>query len=183
MSTAAFQKAIAFILPHEEDFARGHWGDENYVIAERVSGDNGGVTKYGIDQAAHPGVDVAHLTRADAVAIYAREWQQHGLDALPDKLAIAMFDVWVNGGYPVQWLQSAINDHRPAGLTRLVVDGRLGPVTLSEARLCDESAILREFLEERDARFEKLAASNPNNRQFLAGWEQRDKDLAAYLSA
>lgn len=183
MSTSAFLKAIAFILPHEEDFARGHWGDENYVVAENVPGDSGGVTKYGIDQSSHPDVDVAHLTRNQAIAIYAREWQQHGLDALPDQLAIACFDVWVNGGQGIAWLQTAINDHRPAGAPKLVVDGRLGPVTISEARLCDQTAILNEFLAQRNARFERLADNNPNVRQFLAGWLQRDTDLATFLAA
>ena len=54
----------------------------------------GGTTKYGIDQASHPGVDVANLTQDQAVAIYHQEWLAHNLDALPDKLAIAAFDVW-----------------------------------------------------------------------------------------
>lgn len=182
MSTAAFQKAVTFILPHEEDFARGHWGDEAFVVTERVPGDNGGTTKYGIDQASHPGVDIPDLTRGQAVAIYAREWQQHGLDAVPDRLAVAMFDVWVNGGHAVAWLQDAINATRPAGSPALIVDGALGAATLSAALLCDQDAVLADFIQARNARFEALAAANPNDRQFLAGWEQRDKDLTAFLA-
>ena len=65
----AFLRAVAFILPHEEEFARGHWGDENFVIPENVSGDSGGWTKYGIDASSHPGVDVKDLTRPQAIAI------------------------------------------------------------------------------------------------------------------
>jgi len=176
----AFNMAGQFILPHEEEFARGHWGDENFVVAENVSGDSGGVTKYGIDQASHPGVDVANLTRDEAVAIYAQEWEQHGLDALPDLIAIAMFDVWVNGGHAVAWLQAALNQARPTGVPELVVDGDLGPATISAARLCDQKKVLRIFIDERDARFKALA-QNPSRAKFLAGWEQRDRDLAAFL--
>ena len=105
----AFLKAIQFVLPHEEEFARNHWGDENFVITENVSGDSGGVTKYGIDASSHPGVDIANLTRDQAIAIYHDEWMWRNMDALPEKLSIAMFDVWVNGGFAVLWLQTAIN--------------------------------------------------------------------------
>src|SRR5512140_3051467 len=50
----AFQRAIDFVLPHEEAFAPGHHGDERYVVAEKSKGDAGGLTKYGIDQKSHP---------------------------------------------------------------------------------------------------------------------------------
>lgn len=178
----AFLKAIAFILPHEEDFARGHWGDENFVIAENVAGDSGGVTKYGIDQSSHPGVDIKDLTRDQAIAIYHDEWKWRNMDALPDKLAIACFDVWVNGGYAIKWLQTALNKISKLEPT-LVVDGDLGAKTLAAAASSDQAAIVTYFINERDARFESLAANNRNDRQFLAGWEQRDTDLRKYLLA
>src|SRR5438046_10527691 len=92
-----FRRAIQFILPHEEEFARGHWGDENFVVAENVSGDSGGVTKYGIDASSHPGVDIENLTRDQAIEIYHQEWHWRNMDALPEKLAIACFGVFVNG--------------------------------------------------------------------------------------
>jgi len=188
--SSAFVRAIAFILPHEEEFARGHWGDERYVIAEHVPGDSGGWTKYGIDASSHPGVDIEDLTRDQAIAIYADEWKWHDLDALPEKLAIAVFDVWVNGGYPVKWLQIAINKigfpcaqhlNFPSFTLPLAVDGSLGPKTIAAAAVCDQAAVLRYFIEERDARFEAIAAANRQDRQFLCGWEQRDRDLADYL--
>jgi lysozyme family protein len=181
----AFNKAIAFILPHEEEFARGHWGDENFVVTENVAGDSGGLTKYGIDHASHPGVDIANLTRAQAIAIYHDEWKWRNLDALPEKLAVALFDVWVNGGYAVKWLQTALNKFFvPApGLHPLIVDGDLGAKTLAAVATCDQGAVLRYFINERDARFESLAANNRQGRQFLKGWEQRDRDLATYLAA
>jgi len=177
----AFEKAIAFILPHEEEFARGHWGDENFVIAENVDGDSGGVTKYGIDASSHPTVNVADLTRAQAIDIYFNEWTNRNLDALPEKFAVAMFDVYVNGGQPALWLQHAIN--LVASTARVVAeDGQIGPQTIAAAAACNQAAVLYCFIKERDARF-RLLAESPARAKFLDGWEQRDTDLAAYLSA
>jgi lysozyme family protein len=180
--STAFLKAIAFILPHEEEFARGHWGDENFVIAENVSGDSGGVTKYGIDASSHPGVDIKDLTRPQAIEIYHQEWKWRNMDALPEKLAVACFDVFVNGGFAVKWLQYALNIIGGIAGLRLIVDGDLGAKTLVAAQACDQDAVLRYFINERDARFVALA-TRPSQKQFLAGWEQRDTDLRKYLLA
>lgn len=176
----AFLKAIEFILPHEEEFARGHWGDEAFVVAENVVGDSGGWTKYGIDASSHPGLDVKDLTRAQAIAIYFEEWRFREMDSLPEKFSIACFDVWVNGGFAIKWLQSALN--KIAKLNPpLIVDGDLGLKTLAAAAICDQAAVLTFFLNERDARFESLAKGS--RKKFLAGWEQRDADLRAFLGA
>lgn len=174
-----FLRAIKFILPHEEDFARGHWGDENYVVAENVSSDGGGVTKYGIDQASHPHVDVAHLTRDQAVAIYAAEWAKYGIEQLPENIAIAQFDVRVNGGHATAWLQSALNKCSGANLT---VDGDMGPATITAARNLNpdqERAVLVSFIRQRDARFQAIATGS--RAKFLNGWLQRDRDLEKFL--
>jgi lysozyme family protein len=179
-ATPAFQKAVAFILPHEEEFTRGHWGDENFVIAENVPGDSGGWTKYGIDASSHPGVDIKDLTRAQAIAIYWEEWCFRSLDALPGKLAIACFDVMVNGGFAIRWLQTALNKISPS-TPLLVIDGDLGQKTFAAAQSCDQDAVLRYFINERDARFIELAKGP--RAKFLAGWEQRDADLRKYLLA
>lgn len=174
-----FEKAIQFILPHEEEFARGHWGDENFVVSENVSGDAGGLTKYGIDAASHPGIDIANLTRARAVALYHQEWLFYRIGLLPDKIAIAQFDVRVNGGYAVKWLQRALNAQCSLTLT---VDGIMGRMTITAANLCDQDAIVGFFLEERDDRYRSLVRANPNKKKFLSGWLQRDRDLRTFLT-
>jgi len=176
MSSPKFLRAIKFILPHEEAFARGHWGDENFVVAENVSGDSGGVTKYGIDASSHPGVDIANLTRERAVAIYEREWQKYGIEALPEKIAIAQFDVRVNGGHATTWLQKALNE---VGGANLVVDGNMGPATIAAANKCDVDKVVRHFIKQRDARFEAIATGP--RAKFLNGWKQRDRDLEKFL--
>ena len=177
--SVAFLHAVNFVLPHEEEFARGHWGDENYVVAEHDPHDPGGTTKFGIDQRSHPNVDVEHLTRDEAIAIYFQEWQFYHCFLLPDRIAVAQFDVRVNGGYAVAWLQRALNTIDNAGLT---VDGVMGPATIEEANDCNEPAVLRYFINERDQRFTALAANNANFARYLSGWKQRDADLRVYLA-
>ncbi len=176
----AFLEAIRFVLPHEEEFVRGHWGDESFVITENVPGDSGGQTKWGIDAASHPGVSITALTKDDAVAIYWQEWLVHRLDLLPDKIAVASFDVWVNGGRAVEWLQTALNEIGQLD-PPLAVDGHLGPLSYAAVASCNVVSVVKYFLRERDDRFE-LLAQNPARAKFLAGWEQRDADLRAYLA-
>jgi len=176
----SFLRATDFILPHEEEFARGHWGDENYVVAEHDPKDPGGTTKYGIDARSHPGVDIEKLTRDQAIDIYWSEWLSHRLDLIPERLAIAAFDVYVNGGSPIKWLQSSYNwSHE--GAKTLVEDGQLGPKTLSALSTCNQDVILRRFINLRNVRFQELAR-NSNLSQYLKGWEVRDSDLLRFLN-
>jgi lysozyme family protein len=171
-----FLRAIAFILPHEEEFQRGHWGDENFVVAENVAGDSGGVTKYGIDARSHPAIDIANLTRDQAILIYWKEWGKYNVESLPEKIAIAQFDVRVNGGHAVEWLQATLNEIDGSNLD---VDGVLGRETIAAANACDEDAVVRYFITLRDERFEALA--HGPRAKFLDGWEQRDRDLRKFL--
>lgn len=176
---SVFDKAVEFILPHETEYTRGHWGQDAYVVTENVEGDSGGRTRYGIDQKSHPNVDVASLTRDGAIAIYRQEWQRHNLSNLPDKIAIIMFDVFVNGGYAVLWLQRAINyvcHPRPL----LAEDGNIGVATISATWSCDQQKVVDYFINERDMRFMELAR-NPERQKFLNGWLKRDNDLRDFL--
>jgi lysozyme family protein len=176
--STAFLHAINFVLPHEESFARGHWGDENFVVAEHDSHDPGGTTKYGIDQRSHPGIDIEHLTRDGAIMIYYQEWRFYHIFALPEKIAIAQFDVRVNGGHAVAWLQRALNQ---VGHMKLTVDGVMGPATIAAANDVPETPVLRYFIQQRDERFRALAAGNVEFNRYLDGWLQRDKDLRVFL--
>ena len=58
---ARFDKFIKFVFTHENVL-----GKDGKVVPENVAGDNGGLTKYGIDQASHPGVDIAGLNKQKA---------------------------------------------------------------------------------------------------------------------
>jgi lysozyme family protein len=171
MYSDKFNTVMAFILPHEEEFVRGHWGDERFVIAENVSGDSGGVTKYGVDQSSHPSVDVAKLTKAGAMGVYWDEWQQHGCEVLPAKYSYVFFDVWVNGGPAVKMLQQAV------GAT---VDGYMGPLTIRAAEQAGDTGVVQ-FLVLRHKRYCALSYNRSSLRKFLAGWLDRNSDLATFV--
>jgi lysozyme family protein len=97
---------------------------------------------------------------------------------LPDRIAVAQFDVRVNGGHAVAWLQRALN--LVGGRTLLMVDAVMGPQTIEVANQCDQTPVLRYFLTHRDQRFQALAAGGMS--RYPAGWLQRDTDLRKYLA-
>ena len=181
--TPKFNLAIGFILPHEAVYLRGHWGDMRFVTTENVAGDSGGLTKWGIDQASHPHLNIASLTYDDALGkVYFPEWQECGCEQLPERLAVAQFDVRVNGGHATTWLQLAMNQAARVH-PRLEMDGVMGPATISAAQNLNEDQerlVIAFFIRQRDLRFQILARS-PARSKFLAGWLQRDRDLEKYL--
>ena len=88
-----FDKFINFVFAHENVY-----DNSGKVIPENVAGDSGGLTKYGIDQASHPGVDIAGLNKQKATAIYYELWKKHGISKMKYPLGEAYFDTVVNGG-------------------------------------------------------------------------------------
>jgi hypothetical protein len=132
-----FQQSIAFVLQKEG----GYVNNPN---------DPGGETKYGIAKASHPNVDIANLTREQATQIYYKEyWLPIGGDALPQPIALVVFDSAVNVGVTraLQWL--------------------------------DESGgNVDTYLSLRQQYYEDLASANPRLDQFLTGWTARVQSLA-----
>ncbi len=182
MSTA-FEKAIAFVLPHETEFERGHYGDYAHARTENVPGDGGGLTKFGIDQRSHPHTNITGLTKDDAVKIYRESyWDKHNLDSFPDPINIALFDIFVNGGHPIEWLQRAIND-LPDSSEKLTEDGNAGPKTMAAVVALTKDQIKTatgSILDQRANRFKRLA-EKPQLAQFLNGWLARNNDLRALI--
>jgi lysozyme family protein len=80
-----WDRAIAFVLAAEGGYVADDAGK--------------GPSNFGINAAAHPGVDIKDLTRDQAIAIYKSDyWTPLGLDAVEPSLAIAAFDTAVNMG-------------------------------------------------------------------------------------
>lgn len=125
--------------------------------------DAGGRTRWGISQKTYPTLDIGKLTRADAIALYRRDfWAPIQGDALPPALAFQALDAAVNHGVgrTVRWLQ------RLAGVK---IDGRLGPVTLSAIRGADEARLIERLLALRL----ELYAEHERFAVFGRGWTLR----------
>lgn len=94
VSNSIFQRAVEKVLAHEG-------GDVHH------QDDPGGRTRYGISQRAYPKLDIANLSRPEAITIYYLDyWVAAGCDGLPEQLAYIVFDAAVNSGVAraKQWL-------------------------------------------------------------------------------
>ena len=156
---ANFSKSITVILKHEG----GYINHPN---------DPGGETNFGISKRSYPDLDIAGLTREDAVGIYHSDyWQYDGI--VDDDLATKVFDLAVNMGQrrANRLLQRAIN--RVNEKIVVAIDGKLGPHTLREANKADPKELLEilTFLQ-KDVYF-NLAENNWKRKVFLAGWLKR----------
>lgn len=98
--------------------------------------DPGGRTDYGISERAHPDVWADGQVTSDEV--YTTYWRDYWLpirgDQISDaRLALEAFDFAVNAGVhrASKYLQATYNALKPAGVKSLLVDGRIGPMTLA----------------------------------------------------
>lgn len=157
-----FAQAVAFVLT-----AEGEWN--------RNPADPGGATRWGISQAAHPSVDLEHLTREGAAAIYRTEyWDRLDCEALPAALRLPVFDGAVQHGVrvAVKLLQQSVGAQP---------DGVMGP----ETRAACARAAWPEVLVDLLARRARLYAVQPGFTVFGFGWMKRifNVQRAAYDAA
>lgn len=167
-------------MRHECAYAPGHDSDLNFVVCENVPGDSGGCTKYGIDAASHPGLDICALTLDEATAIYhGGEWTACRCDDLPAGVDTAVFDCAVNNGIAVAGilLQRAII----ACGHGVVVDGEIGAQTLKATLLASRSDLEAHFLQLRRQRYTDIVLHNAGDAKFLKGWLARVDDLERFL--
>jgi lysozyme family protein len=175
-----FASSLGFVLRHECVYAPGHENDLNFVICEDVPGDTGGVTKFGIDAASHPGVNIPGLTLDQAAGLYRDgEWTRCRCDDLPKGLDTAIFDCAVNNGEVVAGilLQRAIIMCGYA----VVVDGDIGAQTVRAASLANGPDMLGRLLQLRRQRYTDIVLHHPADAKFLKGWLARVDDLETFL--
>ena len=134
--------------------------------------DAGGVTRFGISARAHPGVDIATLTRDGAVKIYWDEWWlRFGFEQLPAAIAVKTFDLAVNmgGSNAIECLQRAL---RASGVP-VTEDGAMGPATVTAAERADPAALMSAMRSEFAAHYRLVAAKQNRDQVFLKGWLNR----------
>jgi len=163
MSTATtpsqrFLDFIGFVKAAETVYAKGHYGDDKYVLVEKVKGDSGGTTKWGLDAATH-GEGVANLTWPEAQQIYL-DWYWNGQTA------------------KTKWI--SVETLSP-GLGEVVFDTRINSGMKPAKNLLMETQDPRRYLDLRDARNRNIAQAHPEDQKFLQGWLNRTRDLRSYL--
>lgn len=134
--------------------------------------DAGGRTRWGISQRTYPTLDIAKLTRAEAIALYRRDfWAPLQGDALPPALAFQALDAAVNHGVgrTVRWLQRLVG---------VRVDGQFGPLTLAAIQAADQRVLIQRLLALRldlYVEHERFAA-------FGRGWTRRIAENLRYAA-
>jgi lysozyme family protein len=145
-----FDRAVALVLEIE-----GPMDDKP------KSDPDGGLTKFGIAQKQHPGVDVATLTREGALAIYRSEyWDKTGASSLPWPLSLLLFDGAVNQGVTVaaELLEATL---------KTPVDGRIGPNDVAATHKCDLADLCARFAAKRGIRYSKTLNFGTNGEGWL----------------
>lgn len=124
--------------------------------------DPGGETHWGISKRSYPDVDIRHLTRDGARAIYRRDFWQRIPETLSDGIRYQVFDFAVNSG-----VQTAIRHlQRAVGVAD---DGHWGPVSQAAAKALETQDIVLRLNAERLEFMTRL-----NNWPFHGkGWARR----------
>jgi lysozyme family protein len=65
--------------------------------------------------------------------------------------------------------------------TQVKEDGAVGPVTLREARRVDADVLVRAYLAERRALYQRIVEKKPDQSRFLKGWINRVADLERFI--
>ncbi len=175
---AEFEPALAVVFEHEGGHHGGYGGR-----------DRGGATYYGISlrflQGLGPDGDLDHDGDVDAFDIaamtpqqaadllYGHFWTPMGLSEVVDQgLGTKLFDLGVNMG-PTQAAfldQRAVNTY---GARRVVVDGRLGPITRHAMNVSHAGRLVRGLRLLALDFYRSLVAKHPEQAIWLNGWELR----------
>lgn len=131
------------------------WEGETY---ENDPDDPGGETKFGIDRASHPHIDIENLTKEQAAEIYwsyppnGDGWNDLAIDAMPPKLGEAYFNAVVNNGISRANKILAAAGNSPAM-----------------------------FIAQHADFYKALAAKRPTMQKYLKGWLNRLAALRTFL--
>lgn len=125
---------------------------------------------------------VRRLTYDQALAIFRHYfWNALQLDRLPARPAAIVYDMAVNHGTAraVKLAQRGYNRCVLHG-TKLVVDGKLGPLTIA-ALSKDTSKINSAIIDAREDFYADIVQKDPEQGKYLRGWLNRAKDLRRYM--
>jgi lysozyme family protein len=159
-----FMTAMLDVIDRDEGGFQSNPDDKgNYVNGKLVG------TKYGIAAKYHPDVDIKNLTKAQAAAIYQKNYDT--FSSLTDQRVLTKvlsFAVNMQGGgngAATRILQKAIN----ASGGRVAVDGKFGPATAQAANAIDPDQLMRAMVAPARAYY----ASLKDYPKFKKTWDKR----------
>lgn len=141
--------------------------------------DPGDETKYGISKRSYPHLDIKNLTLEQAQEIYYRDfWVELGLDAIQSyEVAYELFDTSVNMGQGIaaRFLQKALNlmNRNQKNFPDLIVDGKIGPITLSAYTKVDDAILLKVLNGLQFCRYKEICEYDPTQEKYFNGWMKR----------
>ena len=154
-----FDEIIAKVLEHEGGYSFD-------------SKDLGGETNWGITKRFYPNLDIANLTKEEAIEIYFNDyWLKNKVDKMPDQIKYIYFDMCINMGKrtAVKILQrSAVSKGN-----EIDVDGGLGPATLKAIKN-DEVDRVRAY---RIKYYSDIVAKKPEQNRVYYGWFKRSLEV------
>ena len=172
MSADRFAAALTFVLRWEGGYSNhpaDKGGPTNQGITERTYN----TWRVGRGQLAR---SIAEIEPAEVHEIYReRYWQPMQCDDMVDPLDLVLFDSAVQHGpaRAAKWLQSELG---------VVIDGRVGPVTLAAVnrriiRDAGVAELVADYLHRRQGFYLDLIDRDPTQVVFARGWSNRMRDL------
>jgi lysozyme family protein len=177
------QKSFEKILK----ITKGLEGGKKYTNHKK---DRGGPTRWGITKwtAMRYGYygSMKDLPEEKAIEIYRKGyWSKLYLSSVNDfNIQLLLFDICVNGGRPVKWIQRTLNvlNRNEKDYPDLKVDGKMGPNTVAtintacrirRGKLMLKNHIYEGLISFRTVYFIEISEKRPDNEVFTPGWIQQ----------
>ncbi len=160
--TERFRHAVEMVLRHEGGYVND-------------PADPGGETKFGISKRQYPDLDIASLTREQAIEIYRRDWwERYRIGEIEDvAIASKVLDVFVNVG-PIQGAIIVQRALHACSRRDVEIDGIIGSRTLAAINsVRPRAALLAAIKAEAAAYYRFLVERRPELRRFEQGWITR----------
>jgi lysozyme family protein len=126
--------------------------------------------------------DIRTLSLATATAIYLEQfWNPMNLNLINDQnVATCIFDTGVNRGISVGAIY-AQKICQAWGNSKVIMDGKLGPITADGVNRIARSAFIRGYEQLVWAGYEAILAHNPQDAIYRDGWERRAERLLTLI--
>lgn len=184
MFDAAFIQAVETVLKHEGGYVNDPvdpGGATNYGVSLRFLAkvgehdlDGDGIKAGDFDMDGDVDIDdIRAMTEQDAMKIYHLHWwDRYSYGDLPAGIAGKLLDTSVNMGAPQahKLVQRAC---RACGVSDLVEDGIIGPMTRQVIAGCDQWGLMTSMRSEQAGFYRALIVKTPKFEKYRTGWLRR----------